>query len=846
MDRDKDEVSLQLLDAVTVARPGQTGGLRLLQNLRLFIAITLIAFIVAFDPIRGYVYWATYFTEFGTQIGGTGGVGGLIGMRTCTTSFYCFWYDIPIVGLTWLATLLVLWWWGGWLLLSILSFYPNHSDVAASSSSSHDSEASIWGVAKPLFCMLRCRTRRWWTGHGSGRLTPRLWLIVSVIMSCFWLIAYIVYYFVLSDFYRSEAVLGISLSAACGLMLTMTVQSLLLGRFNIPFALLGLRPLGTIGWPYSLFLHKITGTLLIVSGLLHGGGELVYLTESSEFLASMHPDSTYDQGDPVFVNGTIALAILAAITIGLVAYRPLASATWKSATTILLIVSGSLLVLLAIIAALQHPDILSTQAGVFLAGLTVIALMCAVLHSYAAKLVDVWLIMHQVLGIVFMLASAIHFLPLIFYLLPGLAFWCADVACWWALRRWSRQHMTCRASVVRSTRSKKPAVGTILFLRSDEPVFGATQTISLRSSSSSVQSHTFSIVPSSACEACVFVDNVGDWSNGMLALVQAESQAASAGHASDSESEVAVDLTALEVLGPYTSYSEQEISQIVSSWSSAVIVTANSGLAGVIGFLDAIQALDIVADKQFKLKMHVFLSDPAYLICLTNSRVAKRWRSDWSLTVHLPPGDESCIDELALTRRLKESLGSTSQCSRPSQATLTDEQRSRRLFQPLAPLAALLAAVVMFLIVWSWRARCCASFRTAAPPQCSECGLSCTPETCSVLFNAIALIASLLASFAAAFAVMQSHSPWTVTRILSPAQRESFWQDPQLEPVEIAILSTGERANSVLHRILVSRDISPSDRTGVVVCGPGRMSHEIEATVRQHPQTEFVSLAFNL
>jgi hypothetical protein len=262
---------------------------------RSVVAALIAAFIVLYDPVRGFLYWATEDSVFGTKIGGTGGVGGIIGMAglcpRATDAFangYCFWHDVPAVGLTWLGLFLVGTWWGAWIALSVL--FARHADTepAASLASLHPER----GFAKALAAA-----------------------------SLFWLSSYLVYYFALTDYYKrdaSSALLGVSLAAACGLMMCVTLMVLSLGRLQIAQRLLGLSaPL----WPARLAFHKLVGCALLAFAALHAGGEIAYLTAVGKLAEALNPNSDYAGGDAVLLDGFITACAVAAQVGGRTARR---------------------------------------------------------------------------------------------------------------------------------------------------------------------------------------------------------------------------------------------------------------------------------------------------------------------------------------------------------------------------------------------------------------------------------------------------------------------------------------------------------------------------------------------
>ena len=191
----------------------------------------LSTFLVLFEPIRGYLYWYFEDSAFGVNIGGTGGVGGQLGLTTCPSGAYCFWHDIPLVGLTYLSLVTVLWWWGGWLLLALLS---------------------ALGLPQPSFFIPRLRPANSYFG-----MRPRSWMLSGALVLVVWAGSQLNYYFGLTTYYRDQVVLGVSLAAACALMLVLSVLLLSLGRWALPLRILQLGGYSIAHWPSQLPLHKV-------------------------------------------------------------------------------------------------------------------------------------------------------------------------------------------------------------------------------------------------------------------------------------------------------------------------------------------------------------------------------------------------------------------------------------------------------------------------------------------------------------------------------------------------------------------------------------------------------------
>jgi hypothetical protein len=320
----------------------QKGGVA--HRKRVFIpAVILGLFVLLYEPLRAYIYWSAGFSWFATSIGGTGGVGGLLGMTICDESLYCFWYDLPVLGLTWHAAFVVLVWWGTWLFATALHW-------------------------------LRPSVSRQPYSVPSGKR----WAQMGAAAAVFWVLVFLVYYFSLTRFYRDDIVLGISLAGACGVMMTLTALSLSIGHFSLPARVLRLTSLSVGEWPSSAVLHKIIGSLVLICVALHGGGEVVFMLRSADFVQSITPAIGRD---PILATGFATFIITGVHGVLLCIYAPSASLKWQRALRVMLCACVCLALALVVTAfgqkeseAADRPPVARAAKGLLLFTATVLAL----------------------------------------------------------------------------------------------------------------------------------------------------------------------------------------------------------------------------------------------------------------------------------------------------------------------------------------------------------------------------------------------------------------------------------------------------------------------------------------
>eukprot|EP01147_Barroeca_monosierra_P001454 gene1454-4613_t len=708
-------------------------GFSLLALSHTFVVVLLAVFIVVFEPLRGLLYWLYYETNFGTGIGGTGGVGGQLGLTTCAEGFYCFWHDVAGVNLTYLALLTTIWWSGCWLTLAVLSW------LSLPSGRNDRLEASRTYL---VLCKQAMR-----------------FLAFAVIV---WLGFYIIYYFMLSDFYRRYIVLGISLAAACALMMSWSLLLLTQGRFGLVQRLLHLKGITFSQWPTHLGLHRVLGATALLMAVIHGGGELVYTALTTKHIKNaLLPNSDENEGDPIMLDGTIAVGFIIAQLLLLSQYTyQKGSSSWLHRSGSIFF--GTALVLCIGMFVIGASQLHATREAV-LYSITVMSLCVLIviaLSQFAQKWPSIsfmlWRWLHAFIGFAATGATVLHFLPSIFFFLPGIALWMCDIAHSFMLRNWLKKNARVELHHINEY-LMRVCVDLPLITKDGAPcTYFAGQQTFLLSLPGCFTTHPFSVVPTSQNSADLYIQSGdGKWTSRLR------------------KSQLPPSL-----LGPFENMPAGAIQHAVEScrWKQISVVVAGSGLFGVLGVLDQL-ALNQIA-RCTPLFLHIILRHDSHIEALLRCRVSQHWPEQWRIIVMMTTTATKESDNankmLDLQQKINHSLQVTNTTSQfwmsgdslknqderdgspvhmKCEGIASTKNQSQQNHSPvilpvkaIAPAISILTGLVAFLLIWSWRGSCCSPKTAPTVPTCNHCFSNCKPENCSVFFNGIAFIAVTLAS----------------------------------------------------------------------------------------------------
>ena len=707
-------------------------------------------FLVLMEPLRGYLYWAFESSAFGSAIGGTGGVGGYMGLTVCQDSSYCFWYDTPGLGLTWLSVFLALVWWAPFLLLSPSKFYSTFN-------------SDFW--AKLL----------------SG-------------LSVWWFVTYLGYYFVLTTFYRQEPVLGISLAAACGLLMKLTLLSLSLAKLGGAASLLDPT---SLCWTSSSSLHKSAGIWTLIFSLLHGMGELTYLTKQGTLFSSVSLAYSETQGDPIYLTGALCtvLAVIQAAT--LTAYMDRTSSVWFRRLKLMLIFSSSSVSFLVLLAVISHQNVL------FLCLLLMICVLVStmsflLLRARQSSMIyeDVWRKLHPLIGYVLICICCFHFTPSLLFFLPGISFHVSDLVLRRRLTRWSQKNIQSSVAGLFSDMVK------IRLRIPKDCVFSKGASVALLSlvDDKMNQIHPFSLVPISSSEADVYVKVSGDWTLRIHQLALEENL-----------------WSKLRVVAPIP----VPLPNLTAK--HLIAVCGGIGITGVTSFLD-----EVISSK---------LVDSVSLICvvpseelltpLIESRLLDRWHSSWTINVFFTRNSKNIEERKRISQLLVERL----------KPILEPYKLDVKLkYDTAVAKSSLVGGVLGFLLIWSWRAACIASksHPTIPSTQSALCLHSWwNGASSSSFFNVFALIGVVLGAFLAAIAHFSLNAIWMKDDSKSARAEDSILvSEDSLEGYSTFSLKPQiEFQDHKPHLASEIRKYITAD-SAIVTCLPPRLQKDVEEELR--------------
>jgi hypothetical protein len=508
------------------------------------------------------------------------------------------------------------------------------------------------------------------------------------------------------------------------------------------------------------------------------------------------------------------------------------------------------------------------------AGLAAVAfLLLKVAKAHPRIATAAWRWVHSGLGLAAVVAATLHFLPCIFFFFPGLALWACDMTFTQLNRRWLKQHVIVDSEGVQQSLAQKESTPGPLFPRSagqgmkclgmarppssspavqvkwptpgeatgllrvrlsfpddsQSTIFGGQQTMLLRPQGLGLF-HPFSIVPLSANTGYVYIQEAGTWTMDAIA-------------------KLSQPRPKLDLIGPLTNLAWEEVAAMASSYSSILVLAAGSGLFGVLGVLDSLACLA----PGCALKMFVLAKDSRHLTALAESRVGHSWPSQWGLVVRLTDlqTESACCPSehfVAVERSLFRSLSGGAAGKK-----LASVPRVRLFPVPLAaPFVSLLSSMVFFLVVWGWRAQCCAGHTTAQVPKCTSCFVGCTPENCSVVFNALALLAVAAGAVFGA-AVVGAFRVWGARRQTAPERGAGLGAPAEAAPSPlVSVLPAAEKRDERL--FLLAGDLRgaiPSQGSVLVLCcAPTGLELWAEAVCKGHSSdlhpVDFRSLSFAL
>jgi hypothetical protein len=605
-----------------------------------------------------------------------------------------------------------------------------------------------------------------------------------------------VYYFYLTSFYRSDVLLGLALAFSSALMTSLTLLSLTLGRLGLPLRTLGLASLSV--WPHKTLLHKTFGACVLGFATIHGGGEVLYLLRDGALGVALNPSSHYSMGDPVFLNGFLAfsVAMLLVVTVSFLLRASDRFADRRAAVWITLAMSAAVLAMSAVSAAQHGWSAAAFGGAVVILGAWASLGASSALRSSMAKL---WFFVHPFLGVALLAIACLHFMPLLFFLLPGFLFYTNDLVHRALLASWIHKN----ASVGLWLMGAEAGVEVTVQVRRDMNLFAGPQTMMLQLSGGPLtQANPFTLVPSSGQTARLYVHPNGTATRQFM-------QRVAAGQLSESDT---------VLYGPLSSFGGELARRAASQCSRLFVVGSGSGATGAVAWLDALLDSSLEHKPVFLL---LVVRSLVLRRILTQSRVWQRWPAAWRASVWVTQPREQDDRQQSTEGDAEPRVESIARhvADPHSRPASTSTNTLAVPVSPLVLLASLTSGMLAFLGIWWWRGMCLAQSGQPAPPIESACLLPCHAASCSVLFTALALLGSV--SAAAITAAIGGRSLLFARRPLHH-QRVYGCASSALQE------ATAEAAGGPLTRFgrpdLASeassglRGASASERVGLVVC----------------------------